>query len=91
MKAYPTKNGISEETRAQLISLVNQQLADLIDLGLQTKQAHWNVTRHYCSANDEHSSAKGAGSESSASQFSAIQASYSSRDIVPTARKSPPA
>ena len=26
-----------------MIGLLNQQLADIIDLGLQAKQAHWNV------------------------------------------------
>src|SRR5215207_5393944 len=26
-----------------MIALLNQQLADAVDLGLQSKQAHWNV------------------------------------------------
>src|SRR5215470_2789034 len=26
-----------------MIDLLNQQLADVLDLGLQAKQAHWNV------------------------------------------------
>ena len=28
-----------------MIDLLNQQLADALDLGLQAKQAHWNVKR----------------------------------------------
>jgi starvation-inducible DNA-binding protein len=42
-KLHQTRNDISEQTRCAMISLLNQQLADAIDLGLQTKQAHWNV------------------------------------------------
>ncbi len=39
----PTKNDLSEEQRTSLAQLLNERLADLIDLGLQAKQAHWNV------------------------------------------------
>ena len=39
----PTKNDISAEKRTTLAQLLNERLADLIDLGLQAKQAHWNV------------------------------------------------
>jgi starvation-inducible DNA-binding protein len=39
----PTRNDIPAETRAALAQLLNENLADLIDLQLQTKQAHWNV------------------------------------------------
>ncbi|HZZ71887.1 MAG TPA: DNA starvation/stationary phase protection protein Dps [Pirellulales bacterium] len=39
----PTKNDLSEKTRAAVGELLNGRLADLIDLQLQTKQAHWNV------------------------------------------------
>lgn len=31
------------EPQRLLIALLNQQLADALDLGLQAKQAHWNV------------------------------------------------
>lgn len=39
----PTKNDIPADTRATLCQLLNERLADLIDLQLQAKQAHWNV------------------------------------------------
>lgn len=39
----PTKNDLSAEIRASLCQLLNERLADLIDLQLQAKQAHWNV------------------------------------------------
>src|ERR1700749_162219 len=42
-KLIPTKNDLPESTRGAMTQLLNQQLADLLDLGLQTKQAHWNV------------------------------------------------
>lgn len=42
-KTYPTSVDLDPETRAQLIVLLNQQLADTFDLYSQTKQAHWNV------------------------------------------------
>jgi starvation-inducible DNA-binding protein len=40
---YQTSNDLPEGVRAQVIDLLNQLLADAIDLGTQTKQAHWNV------------------------------------------------
>src|SRR5438876_11111584 len=40
---HPTLNDIPESTRGQVIDLLNQRLADAIDLQLQTKQADWNV------------------------------------------------
>jgi starvation-inducible DNA-binding protein len=40
---YSTKNDLPENTRVEGIGLLNQRLADCIDLQLQTKQAHWNV------------------------------------------------
>ena len=39
----PTKNDVPAEKRATLTQLLNERLADLIDLNLQAKQAHWNV------------------------------------------------
>ena len=39
----PTKNDLPVEKRTALAQLLNERLADLIDLGLQAKQAHWNV------------------------------------------------
>src|SRR5215207_2412018 len=42
-RLFPTKNDLPEETRIQLIGLLNQRLADAIDLQTQCKQAHWNV------------------------------------------------
>ena len=40
---YPTKNDLTEKTRRAMVGLLNQNLADVLDLGLQAKQAHWNV------------------------------------------------
>jgi len=42
-KLYRTKNDLPEATRLEAISLLNQRLADCIDLQTQCKQAHWNV------------------------------------------------
>ncbi len=45
MKAslHKTRNDLSEPTRRAMVDLLNQQLVDVLDLGLQAKQAHWNV------------------------------------------------
>jgi starvation-inducible DNA-binding protein len=40
---FATKNDLAQATRAQVIDLLNQRLADCIDLQTQCKQAHWNV------------------------------------------------
>lgn len=40
---YETENDISISRRTEMITLMNQRLADSIDLQLQMKQAHWNV------------------------------------------------
>lgn len=40
---HATLNDIPESVRGQVIDLLNQRLADAIDLQLQAKQAHWNV------------------------------------------------
>lgn len=42
-RMYPTKNDLPEATRVEVIALLNQRLADAIDLQTQSKQAHWNV------------------------------------------------
>jgi starvation-inducible DNA-binding protein len=40
---YETKNSLPLETRAQTVRLLNDRLADSLDLQSQCKQAHWNV------------------------------------------------
>src|SRR5215510_4696763 len=40
---YETENDLRRETRVELIGIINQRLADAIDLQMQLKQAHWNV------------------------------------------------
>jgi starvation-inducible DNA-binding protein len=42
-RLFPTKNDLPGETRARVAGLLNQRLADCIDLQTQCKQAHWNV------------------------------------------------
>jgi len=43
VRLYPTKNDLPEPDRIEAISLLNQRLADCINLQTQCKQAHWNV------------------------------------------------
>jgi starvation-inducible DNA-binding protein len=40
---YETKNDLQIKVRTQIISLLQDRLADCIDLMNQGKQAHWNV------------------------------------------------
>jgi len=40
---HPTKNDLPLAKRKKLTELLNQLLADGVDLKTQTKQAHWNV------------------------------------------------
>jgi len=40
---YETENDLPKNTRAEVIGIINQRLADIIDLQTQLKQAHWNV------------------------------------------------
>lgn len=40
---YPTKNDLPEATRREVIQLLNQRLAECIELQTHCKQAHWNV------------------------------------------------
>lgn len=42
-KMYETENDIPQTRRAELNKLMNQRLADAVDLQSQMKQAHWNV------------------------------------------------
>jgi starvation-inducible DNA-binding protein len=42
-RLYQTKNDLPETARLEVIGLLNQRLADCIDLQTQCKQAHWNV------------------------------------------------
>lgn len=42
-RTFSTHIDLPKDTRAKLISLLNQQLADTSDLYSQTKQAHWNI------------------------------------------------
>lgn len=41
--AFETSNDLPKDTRSQVVDLLNQRLADAIDLEAQTKHAHWNV------------------------------------------------
>jgi starvation-inducible DNA-binding protein len=40
---YVTKNSLPLDSRRQVCALLNQRLADCVDLETQCKQAHWNV------------------------------------------------
>jgi starvation-inducible DNA-binding protein len=40
---FDTKNDLPVGTRTRVVELLNARLADAIDLGAQTKHAHWNV------------------------------------------------
>ncbi|MXV43599.1 DNA starvation/stationary phase protection protein Dps [Saccharibacter sp. 17.LH.SD] len=42
-KLYATQNNTPDNTKAVSIETLNARLADLIDLALITKQAHWNL------------------------------------------------
>jgi starvation-inducible DNA-binding protein len=42
-KLYETENDIPQNRRVELIVIMNQRLADAVDLQTQMKQAHWNV------------------------------------------------
>lgn len=53
MSKKPSKNGLhqtridlSSKSRAQLVEILNESLADTFDLFSQVKQAHWNVKGH---------------------------------------------
>lgn len=40
---YETENDLPKTARVELSALINQRLADAVDLQMQLKQAHWNV------------------------------------------------
>ncbi|MCI0568992.1 MAG: DNA starvation/stationary phase protection protein Dps [Acidobacteria bacterium] len=40
---HKTKNDLPEKVRVQMITLLQERLAEALDLGSQAKQAHWNV------------------------------------------------
>ena len=40
---YKTSNDLAPTTRRSVVKMLNEQLAGVIDLQLQAKQAHWNV------------------------------------------------
>jgi starvation-inducible DNA-binding protein len=40
---FATKNNLPEDVRRQVVPLLNQRLAECVDLQTQCKQAHWNV------------------------------------------------
>jgi starvation-inducible DNA-binding protein len=40
---YETSNDLAPTTRRSAVEMLNEHLADAIDLQLQAKQAHWNV------------------------------------------------
>jgi starvation-inducible DNA-binding protein len=42
-RTFKTSVNLEAAVRSQMIELLNQQLADTLDLFSQTKQAHWNV------------------------------------------------
>ncbi|MES2596182.1 MAG: DNA starvation/stationary phase protection protein Dps [Verrucomicrobiota bacterium] len=46
-KLWNTHHDQPEKRRIILVELLNSQLVELIDLGLQAKQAHWNVKGPY--------------------------------------------
>jgi starvation-inducible DNA-binding protein len=40
---HPTRNDLPEPVRAKVVELLNDRLADAIDVHTQLKHAHWNV------------------------------------------------
>lgn len=43
MHLHKTKNDLPKDVREKVIQILNQRLADCLDLTSQAKQAHWNV------------------------------------------------
>lgn len=46
MKLHKTRNDLNANARTTVAALLNDRLADAIDLALMTKQAHWNLRGH---------------------------------------------
>lgn len=42
-RLYPTRIDLPQDSRVKLVALLNQALANTLDLKTQVKQAHWNV------------------------------------------------
>ncbi len=40
---HRTKNDLPEKVRLQMVALLQERLAECVDLVTQAKQAHWNV------------------------------------------------
>jgi len=40
---YKTKNDLPEKVRTQVVAMLQERLAEAVDLVTQAKQAHWNV------------------------------------------------
>jgi starvation-inducible DNA-binding protein len=46
--AFPTRVALPETARTKMVEVLNERLADFLDLERQAKQAHWNVKgRHF--------------------------------------------
>lgn len=43
MSLIPNRHDLPAKTREQMVAILNTTLADLIDLHLRYKQAHWNI------------------------------------------------
>src|SRR5205814_8922583 len=43
LSMFDTRNDLPANARTKVIELLNARLADAIDLGTQSKHAHWNV------------------------------------------------
>ena len=41
--AFPTRVELPDSARARMVEVLNERLADFLDLERQAKQAHWNV------------------------------------------------
>lgn len=40
---HPTRNDLPAKARKKVVDLLQPRLSDALDLGMQAKQAHWNV------------------------------------------------